>query len=74
MELVAADDFTMLQTIWTNNFLDMQGCKSNDTALLQDSQSAVLLGKNGMRSSSKQVKHLSCWCTALLPAESTLVI
>ena len=50
-ELVAADDF-MPQILWTNLFLEVQDYKTSDTILYQDNQSAILLEKNGTRSSS----------------------
>ena len=58
-ELVAADDF-MPQILWTNLFLEAQDYKTSDTILYQDNQSAILLEKNGTRSSSKRTKHLNC--------------
>ena len=57
-ELVAADDF-MPMILWTNLFLDAQGYGSRDTILYQDNQSAILLEKNGKKSSSKQTQHLN---------------
>ena len=59
MELITADDF-MPQILWTNLFLEAQDYKTSDTILYQDNQSAILLEKNGTRSSSKQTKHLNC--------------
>ena len=56
-KLVAADDF-MGSILWTNYFLDAQGYGSGDTTLFQDNQSAMLLEKNGIRSSSKRTKHI----------------
>ena len=58
-ELIVADDF-MLHILWTNLFLKVQDYKTLDTILYQDNQSAILLEKNSMRSSSKQTKHLNC--------------
>ena len=58
-ELVAADDFMPI-ILWTNYFLDAQGYGTNDTILYQDNQSAILLEKNGRKSSSKRTKHLNC--------------
>jgi len=57
-ELVAADDFMPI-ILWTNYFLDAQGYGSQDTILYQDNQSAILLEKNGRKSSSKRTKHLN---------------
>ena len=50
----------MPQILWTNLFLEAQDYKTLDTILYQDNQSTILLEKNGMRSSSKQTKHLNC--------------
>jgi hypothetical protein len=58
-ELVAADDFMPI-ILWTNYFLDAQGYSTHDTILYQDNQSAILLEKNGRKSSSKRTKHLNC--------------
>ena len=59
MELIVVDDF-MPQILWTNLFLEVQDYKTLDTILYQDNQSAILLEKNGTRSSSKWTKHLNC--------------
>jgi hypothetical protein len=45
--------------LWTTYFLDAQGYRSNETILFQDNQSAILLEKNGTKSSSKQTKHIN---------------
>jgi hypothetical protein len=58
-ELVAADDFMPI-ILWTNYFLDAQGYGTEDTILYQDNQSAILLERNGRKSSSKRTKHLNC--------------
>ena len=58
-ELVAADDFMPI-ILWTNYFLEAQGYGHQDTILYQDNQSAILLEKNGRKSSSKRTKHLNC--------------
>ena len=58
-ELVAADDFMPI-ILWTNYFLDGQGYGTHDNILYQDNQSAILLEKNGRKSSSKRTKHLNC--------------
>jgi hypothetical protein len=58
-ELVAADDF-MPMILWTNYFLEAQGYGHQDAVLCQDSQSAILLQKNGRKSSFKQTKHFNC--------------
>jgi hypothetical protein len=58
-ELVAADNFMPI-ILWTNYFLEAQGYGHQDTILYQDNQSAILLEKNGCKSSSKRTKHLNC--------------
>jgi hypothetical protein len=58
-ELVANNDFMPI-ILWTNYFLEAQGYGHQDTILYQDSQSAILLEKNGCKSSSKRTKHLNC--------------
>ena len=58
-ELIAVDDF-MPQILWTNLFLEVLDYKTLDTILYQDNQSAILLEKNGTRSSSTWTKHLNC--------------
>ena len=55
---MAADDF-MPMLLWTNYFLEAQGYGVNITILYQDNQSAILLERNGKRSSGKQTKHLN---------------
>jgi hypothetical protein len=56
-ELVAVSDYLPM-ILWTNYFLDAQGYTSRDTVLNQDNQSAILLEKNGTKSSSKRTKHI----------------
>jgi hypothetical protein len=58
-ELVAANDFMPI-ILWTNYFLEAQGYGHQDTILYQDNQNAILLEKNGHKSSSKRTKHLNC--------------
>ena len=55
-ELTGADG-SMSQVLCTNYFLEAQGHDSYDTIVCQDNTSAILLGKNGKLSSSKQAKH-----------------
>jgi len=57
-ELVAADDM-MPMILWTNHFLQAQGYATTDTILYQDNQSAMLLEKNGRKSSGKRTKHIN---------------
>ena len=58
-EVVGVDDI-MGPILWTCYFLEAQGYKSKDTVLFQDNKSAILLEKNGTRSSSKRTKHINC--------------
>ena len=57
-ELVATDDM-MPMILWTNYFLQAQGYATTDTVLYQDNQSAILLEKNGQKSSGKRTKHIN---------------
>ena len=57
-ELIAADDL-MPHILWTNYFLNWQGYNAKDTILYQDNKSAILLEKNGKKSSSKRTKHIA---------------
>ena len=57
-ELVGVDD-CLGAVLWTNYFLEAQGYKSKDTIIYQDNKSAILLEKNGRRSSSQRTKHIN---------------
>jgi hypothetical protein len=57
-ELVAASDL-MPHILWTNYFLNWQGYNVKDTILYQDNKSAILLEKNGKKSSTKRTKHIN---------------
>jgi Reverse transcriptase (RNA-dependent DNA polymerase) len=57
-ELVGADDALNL-ILWTRLFLQAQGCKMKPTILYQDNKSAILLEKNGKKSSSKRTRALN---------------
>jgi hypothetical protein len=57
-ELVAADNFMPI-ILWTNYFLEAQGYSNQGSLLYQDNQSAILLKRNGQKSSSKRTKHLN---------------
>ena len=57
-EIIAADDL-MPSILWTNYFLEFQGYSSENTILFQDNKSAILLEKNGRKSSSKRTKHIN---------------
>jgi hypothetical protein len=57
-ELVGVDD-VMPQVLWTRQFMEGQGYKIRDNIVYQDNQSAMLLEKNGQRSSTKRTRHLN---------------
>jgi hypothetical protein len=57
-ELVAVDD-AMPNVAWTRNFLIAQGINIPDTVVYQDNQSAILLERNGQKSSGKRTRHLN---------------
>ena len=57
-ELTVADNL-MPHVLWTNYFLNWQGYNAKDTTLYQDNKSAILIEKNGKKSSSKRTKHIA---------------
>ena len=57
-ELVGADD-AATKILWTKLFLEAQGIEITHNILYQDNQSAILLEKNGKRSSSKRTRALN---------------
>jgi hypothetical protein len=57
-ELVGVDD-AMGMILWTRLFLQAQGYEVRDTRIYQDNQSAILLEKNGKRSSTKRTRHIN---------------
>jgi hypothetical protein len=57
-ELVGVDD-VMPQVLWTKYVLEAQGYKMTDSKLYQDNQSAMLLEKNGKKSSSKRTRLIN---------------
>lgn len=57
-ELVGADD-AMTMVLWTKLFLEAQGYEVQSNVLFQDNQSAMLLEKNGKRSSSQRTRALN---------------
>ena len=57
-ELIAADKL-MPHILWTNYFLNWQGYIAKEIILYQDNKSAILLEKNGKKSSSKRTKHIA---------------
>jgi hypothetical protein len=57
-ELVGVDDVMPL-ILWTRYFLDAQGYDVKENKVFQDNQSAMLLEKNGRRSSSRRTRHVN---------------
>ena len=57
-ELVGADDAVNM-ILWTKLFLESQGYKIYKNVLHQDNKSAILLEKNGKRSSSKRTRAIN---------------
>jgi hypothetical protein len=57
-ELVGADDAVNM-ILWTKLFLEEQGYEVQQNILYQDNKSAILLEKNGKRSSSKRTRALN---------------
>jgi hypothetical protein len=57
-ELVAAGE-VLTQAIWFKNLIQEQLNIKNKITLLQDNMSAILLEKNGITSSGKNMRHLS---------------
>jgi hypothetical protein len=57
-ELVGADD-AINMILWTKLFLEEQGYAVQQNILFQDNKSAILLEKNGKRSSSKRTRALN---------------
>jgi hypothetical protein len=49
----------MHQIIWTRNFLLAQGYDARDNVVFQDNQSAILLERNGRRSSGRRTRHIN---------------
>jgi hypothetical protein len=56
-ELVGVDD-AIPKVLWTQQFLKEQSIEVTDNVVYQDNQSAILLEKNGTRSSGKRTRHL----------------
>jgi hypothetical protein len=57
-ELVAVDDVSNL-ILWTKLFLDEQGYRISRNVIHQDNKSAILLERNGKRSSSKRTRAIN---------------
>ena len=45
--------------LWVKLFLEAQGYSIDENIVYQDNQSAILLEKNGKKSSSKRTRHLN---------------
>ena len=45
--------------LWTSYFLEAEGYGINENILYQDNMSAILLEKNGKKSSTKNNKHIN---------------
>lgn len=56
-EIVGVDD-VLGQVLWTQYFLREQGYTIGPAVVYQDNQSAILLEKNGIASSSKRTRHI----------------
>jgi len=56
-ELVGVND-AMSMVLWIRKFIEAQGYTINDNVIFQDNMSAMLLKKNGKRSSGKQTRHI----------------
>ena len=56
-ELVGVND-ALGMVLWVRHFMEAQGYTVGDNVVFQDNQSAILLEKNGRRSSSKKTRHI----------------
>ena len=45
--------------LWTKYFLESQGYDVDENIMYQDNLSAMLLEKNGKKSSTKRTKHIN---------------
>ena len=57
-ELIASDDL-MPHILWKNYFMNWKRYNAKEKILYQDNKSAILLEKNGKKSSSKRTKHIA---------------
>jgi hypothetical protein len=57
-ELVGVNDVMPL-ILWMRYFLDAQGYGVHENKVFQDNQSAILLKKNGRRSSHRRTRHIN---------------
>ena len=62
-ELIGADN-AMPHMLWTRYFLEAQGYGIDENILYQDNMSAILLEKNGKKSSTKTQNVLTCAITS----------
>ena len=53
------EDYAMPQLLWTRYFLEAQGYGIDENILYQDNMRAMLLEKNGKKSSTKKMKHIN---------------
>ena len=58
VECIGADD-TIPQMLWTRYFLEAQRYGIDENILYQDNMSAMLFGKNGKKSSTKNTKNIN---------------
>ena len=56
-ELVGVDD-ALPMALWTRRFLEAQGYHVTDNVMYQDNQSAILLERNGRKSSGRRTRHV----------------
>lgn len=57
-ELVGVDDL-MPMVLWTRYFTEAQGYEVRDALVHQDNQAAMLLERNGRKSSGKRTRHIN---------------
>ncbi len=57
-ESIAVDD-AIIMALWTKLFLEAQGYLVKENIVYQDNQSAILLERNGKKSSSQRTRHLN---------------
>jgi hypothetical protein len=57
-ELVGVSD-VMPMIVWTRYFLEAQGYDVKESPIYQDNMSAMLLEKNGKKSSGKRTRHIN---------------
>jgi len=60
-ELVGVNDGLTI-VLWVRNFMIGQGHEVTDNVICQDNQSAMLLEKNGRKSSGKKTRHIEIRC------------